>query len=111
MVATNVAARGIHVENLDLIVNYDKAQDEETHLHRVGRTGRMGAEGKVINFIPRKETMNERMDSEHPDFAWMKDGMEVYKRDSAPKKKFSRDTRKRGPRSRGPGYSKRAPRR
>ncbi len=58
LVATNVASRGLHIENVDLIVNFDKAENKETHLHRVGRTGRMGAEGKVINFIsddePRK---------------------------------------------------------
>ena len=74
LVATNVAARGLHVENLGLIVNYDKAQTEEIHLHRIGRTGRMGQEGKAINFVLRKETLNERMSSEHPDFSWMKEG-------------------------------------
>lgn len=51
LIATNVAARGIHVDNVDLIINYDEAEDKETHLHRVGRTGRMGKEGRVINII------------------------------------------------------------
>ncbi|MBN2121567.1 DEAD/DEAH box helicase [Candidatus Micrarchaeota archaeon] len=51
LVATNVAARGLHVENVDLIVNFDEAENKETHLHRIGRTGRMGAEGKVITFV------------------------------------------------------------
>ncbi|MEW6748931.1 MAG: DEAD/DEAH box helicase [Candidatus Micrarchaeota archaeon] len=51
LVATNVAARGIHVDDVDLIINYDEAEDKETHLHRIGRTGRMGREGKVINLI------------------------------------------------------------
>ncbi|MCI0503500.1 DEAD/DEAH box helicase [Candidatus Micrarchaeota archaeon] len=74
LVATNVAARGLHVDNLGLIVNYDKAQSEEIHLHRIGRTGRMGQEGKAINFIQRKETLDERMSADHPDFAWMKQG-------------------------------------
>lgn len=74
LVATNVAARGLHVDNLGLIVNYDKAQSEEIHLHRIGRTGRMGQEGKAINFVQRKETLNERMSQDHPDFAWMKQG-------------------------------------
>ncbi len=62
VVATNVAARGLHIENVDLIVNFDEAENKETHLHRVGRTGRMGAEGKVINLIsddePRKPNHN-----------------------------------------------------
>ncbi|MBD3390281.1 DEAD/DEAH box helicase [Candidatus Micrarchaeota archaeon] len=55
VVATNVAARGLHIENVDLIVNFDEAENKETHLHRVGRTGRMGAKGKVINLISHDE--------------------------------------------------------
>lgn len=51
LVATNVAARGLHIDDVDLIINYDEAEDKETHLHRVGRTGRMGREGKVINLV------------------------------------------------------------
>ena len=51
LVATNVASRGLHIEDVGLIVNYDEAEDKETHLHRSGRTGRMGAEGKVITFV------------------------------------------------------------
>lgn len=72
LIATNVAARGLHIENLDLIINYDKADTDETHLHRVGRTGRMGSLGKVVNFAIRKETKDERMSDDHPDFAWMR---------------------------------------
>jgi len=89
MVATNVAARGLHIENLGLIVNYDKAQSEEIHLHRIGRTGRMGHEGKAINFIQRKESLDERMSDNHPDFAWMKQGGASM---------FSSDRPRRGPR-------------
>ncbi len=51
LVATDVAARGIHVENIGIIVNYDEATDAETHLHRIGRTGRMGKKGKAITFL------------------------------------------------------------
>ena len=80
MVATNVAARGLHVDDLGLIINYDRAQSEEIHLHRIGRTGRMGQEGKAINFVKRKETLDERMSNDHPDFAWMKQGgADAYK--------------------------------
>ncbi len=79
LVATNVAARGLQIDDLGLIVNYDRAQSEEMHLHRVGRTGRMGAEGKAINFVQRKETLDERMSHDHPDFAWMKGGLDAYR--------------------------------
>ena len=51
LIATNVASRGLHIDNIDLIVNYDEAENKETHLHRVGRTGRMGAAGRVINLV------------------------------------------------------------
>jgi superfamily II DNA/RNA helicase len=84
LVATNVAARGLHIDDLGLIVNYDRAQSDEIHLHRVGRTGRMGAEGKAINFVQRKETLQERMSENHPDFAWMRQGMDAYRRGESP---------------------------
>ncbi len=51
LVATDVMARGIHVEGISHIINYDKANTLEIHTHRIGRTGRMGSEGKAITFI------------------------------------------------------------
>ncbi len=51
LIATNVASRGLQIDNVALIVNYDEAENKETHLHRVGRTGRMGSDGKVINLV------------------------------------------------------------
>ncbi len=60
LVATNVAARGLHIENVGLIINFDKAENKETHLHRVGRTGRMGQSGPVINLIAHDEPKRGR---------------------------------------------------
>jgi len=75
LVASDVAARGIHVEDIELIVNYDEAQDADTHIHRVGRTGRMGKMGRAVTFIEsREEEDKDRNKADHPDFAWMKDG-------------------------------------
>ena len=51
LIATNVAARGLHVNDVGLIINFDPAENQETHLHRIGRTARMGQSGKVINLI------------------------------------------------------------
>ncbi len=51
LVATDVAARGLHVEEISHIINYDEAQTRETHTHRIGRTGRMGKSGKAITFV------------------------------------------------------------
>jgi superfamily II DNA/RNA helicase len=92
LVATNVAARGLHIDNLGLIINYDRAQSEEIHLHRIGRTGRMGQEGKAISFIRRKESLDERMGEDHPDFAWMKGGgVDIYKGGQrSPPRRFER---------------------
>ena len=54
LIATDVAARGIDVDNIDLVVNYDIPQDNEYYIHRVGRTGRAGKKGKAITLIAGK---------------------------------------------------------
>jgi ATP-dependent RNA helicase DeaD len=51
LVATDVAARGIDIEEIDLVVNYDVPQDPEDYVHRIGRTGRAGRDGKAITFV------------------------------------------------------------
>jgi ATP-dependent RNA helicase RhlB len=48
LVATDVAARGLHVDEVDLVVNFDLPLDAEDYVHRIGRTGRAGAKGKAI---------------------------------------------------------------
>ena len=50
LVATDVAARGIDIENISLVINYDIPLDEENYVHRTGRTGRAGRKGKAITF-------------------------------------------------------------
>ncbi|MFI0223300.1 DEAD/DEAH box helicase [Streptomyces lydicus] len=51
LVATNVAARGIHVDNLDLVVNVDPPGDHKDYLHRGGRTARAGESGSVVTLV------------------------------------------------------------
>ncbi len=51
LVATDVAARGIHVDDIELVVHADAAEDYKTYLHRSGRTGRAGASGTVVTLI------------------------------------------------------------
>lgn len=55
LVATDVAARGIHVDDIAHVVNYDLPQLTEDFIHRVGRTGRAGAQGKASTFATRSE--------------------------------------------------------
>jgi ATP-dependent RNA helicase DeaD len=55
LVATDVAARGLDVERLSLVVNYDIPTDTESYVHRIGRTGRAGRKGKAILFAAPRE--------------------------------------------------------
>ena len=49
LVATDVAARGLHIDDLDMVINYDLPQDCENYVHRIGRTARAGNSGKAIS--------------------------------------------------------------
>lgn len=51
LVATDVAARGLDVENVDVVFNYDLPYDAEDYVHRIGRTGRAGRSGKAVSFV------------------------------------------------------------
>ena len=56
LIATDVAARGIDIENISLVINYDIPLDEENYVHRTGRTGRAGQKGKAISFVVPAQT-------------------------------------------------------
>ncbi|MGW3989916.1 DEAD/DEAH box helicase [Streptomyces sp. NPDC004830] len=67
LVATNVAARGLHVDDLDLVVNVDPATDPKDYLHRAGRTARAGRSGTVVTLaLPgqRRETSQVMTDAD-----------------------------------------------
>jgi len=55
LVATDVAARGIDVDDVDLVINYDVPQDVEYYVHRIGRTARAGRNGRAITFVGPKD--------------------------------------------------------
>lgn len=55
LIATDVAARGIDVGNVDMVVNYELPQDEEYYVHRIGRTARAGREGLSFSFVTSKD--------------------------------------------------------
>ncbi|MFF3453483.1 DEAD/DEAH box helicase [Streptomyces sp. NPDC002730] len=72
LVCTDVAARGIDVEGVTHVINYQSPEDEKTFLHRVGRTGRAGAKGIAITLvdwddIPRWQLINKALDLKFPD--------------------------------------------
>lgn len=77
LVATDIAARGIDVDNLEYVINYDLSNVPETYVHRIGRTGRAGAKGTAISFCDAEEKeylrdveklINKKIDviDEHP---------------------------------------------
>ena len=51
LVATDVAARGLHIDGVDLVVNYDLPEDRESYVHRIGRTARAGKSGKAVSLV------------------------------------------------------------
>jgi len=65
LVATDVAARGIHIDSLSLVINYDVPLEKDSYVHRIGRTGRAGNGGKAITFVTGDDIMNLYSIEEH----------------------------------------------
>ena len=72
LVATDIAARGIHIDNLDIVINYDIPMDAENYIHRIGRTARAGRDGIAYTFAceyfveylsPIEERINKKIPS------------------------------------------------
>ena len=55
LIATDVIARGIDVQKVEIVINFDIPRDIETYIHRIGRSGRFGRKGIAINFVTDKE--------------------------------------------------------
>jgi ATP-dependent RNA helicase DeaD len=60
LVATDIAARGIDVDNVEVVFNYDLPYDVEDYVHRIGRTGRVGRSGRAISFVSGRELFQIR---------------------------------------------------
>ena len=76
LIATDVASRGLHIEGVSHVVNYDLPEDSEDYVHRIGRTARAGAEGKAISFADEAGVLATfpidqlaAVDAEHPGVA------------------------------------------
>lgn len=61
LIATDLFGRGIDIERVNLVINYDFPTDRETYLHRVGRAGRFGTKGLAINFVRPHVTDQKQM--------------------------------------------------
>ena len=55
LISTDVAARGIHIDDISLVINYDVPRDKENYIHRIGRTGRKDKYGKAITIVTNKD--------------------------------------------------------
>lgn len=65
LVATDVAARGIHIEGLCLVINYDLPVEKDSYVHRIGRTGRAGHSGKAVSLVTSEDIMSLYEIEEH----------------------------------------------
>ncbi len=65
LVATDVAARGIHIDDLSLVINYDVPIEKDSYVHRIGRTGRAGHGGKAITLVTGEDIMSLYEIEEH----------------------------------------------
>lgn len=121
LIATDVASRGLHIEGVSHVINYDLPQDAEDYVHRIGRTARAGAEGKAISLADENgafhlEAIEEYSKQKIP-VAWADDDLYVldYKRakpkprsaaDAGASKGKSGRSRQRGSKQKAPGGRK-----
>lgn len=82
MIATDVASRGLHIDGVSNVINYDLPQDAEDYVHRIGRTARAGAEGKAISLADENgafylEAIEEYIKEKVP-VEWAEDDMFVH---------------------------------
>ena len=114
LVATDVASRGLHIEDLEMVVNYDIPQDIENYVHRIGRTARAGAAGLAITLASEKtadqlEAIEKFIGQKIPDFPVTGD---MFARDMSLERLAGQDLERRRPAGRrgGGGSGSRGPR-
>ncbi|MFC1708491.1 DEAD/DEAH box helicase [Candidatus Omnitrophota bacterium] len=84
LVATDIAARGIDVVGIELVINYDLPDDTENYVHRIGRTGRAGHEGRAISFATPQQGTDVRNIEKH-----IKTALPISEHPDIPREKFS----------------------
>ncbi len=85
LIATDVAARGLDVDDITYVINYDMPDDIDTYIHRIGRTGRAGREGTAVSFVTSEE---EHLVREFE----MRTGMDIEKREVPDAEPGTKDT-------------------
>lgn len=100
MIATDVASRGLHIEGVTHVINYDLPQDAEDYVHRIGRTARAGADGKAISFADEDgafhlEAIHEYIKEKIP-VEWAEDDLFVHDYKLSKPKHKSHETKTHG---------------
>lgn len=112
LVATDVASRGIHVEAISHVINYNMPLDPEEYVHRIGRTGRAGASGVSINFADEEDSyelgkledyLGKKIECTFPDPSLLIPIPEMYKKLAPPKPRHRPVSNTGNRTSRGPG--------
>jgi ATP-dependent RNA helicase RhlB len=112
LVATDVASRGLHVEAISHVINYNLPQDSEEYVHRIGRTGRAGATGTSISFadefdsyeLPKlEEFLGKQIKYSYPDEHLLAPIPEIYPRQTHHKREQRPHRRPRNPRQSSDG--------
>ena len=65
LITTDLLARGIDIQQVSLIINYDIPKDKENYIHRIGRSGRFGRKGLAINFVSKNDKYMTQKIQEH----------------------------------------------
>ncbi len=100
LIATDVASRGLHIEGVSHVINYDLPEDSEDYVHRIGRTARAGAKGKAISFADEEgalylEAIEEFIKHKIPT-EWAEDDLFVNDFNRVAKPKFKKSLKKDG---------------
>src|SRR5262249_12906735 len=112
LVATDVASRGLHIEGVSHVINWDLPQDAEDYVHRIGRTARAGAAGKAISLVDEASALGiepiEKFIGQKIKVDWAEDDLYLpeIKPSSEERRRFAEERRERmaargGPRGRG----------
>ncbi|OGT99646.1 MAG: RNA helicase [Geobacteraceae bacterium GWB2_52_12] len=101
LIATDVASRGLHIDGVSHVVNYDLPQDSEDYVHRIGRTARAGAEGKAISLADEDgvlylEAIEEYIKDKIPT-EWAEDELFVNDYNRVARPKHNKNLKKDGP--------------
>lgn len=89
LIATDVASRGLHIDNISHVINYDLPQDAEDYIHRIGRTARAGAKGTAISLVCEEYAVNlerieEALKRKIP-VEWAEDELYLPEKEGSPK--------------------------